>query len=180
MNPYLLTSLLFFFVAILGALDASLTNLEILPAAQLDIWLMLTAGIVLLVAGIPPVNQALIFTGGSLVFLAGLAYLLLGIIIGTGLWLGWNDVLQMKAPIEVHIHANRWGFLSLVIAGLILDQYRGFAGRELAWPTSLLPTCGSSRLCSSRPSSFWASKASRLPRWRATRPRHRCCRRRRQ
>lgn len=210
MNPYLITGILFLFVAILAALDASLTNTQVLPwfnglrwlrvhlvtlgvvteflfgfmpllaarraglpspAVRLDIWLTLTAGIVVLVAGIPLVNQPLILTGGALVFvaamlllhhlwqlrptdpssavqqepahigrrfyIAGISFLLLGIIIGTGLWLGWNDLLRMAVPVEVHIHANSWGFLSLVFAGVLLDQYRRFAGRELAWPASI-------------------------------------------
>lgn len=210
MNPYLATSLMFLLVAILAAIDASLTHMELLPwfnglrwlrvhfvtlgvvtealfgfmpllaarraglprpAPRLDIWLAVTAGIVVLAAGIPLVNPALIFAGGTLVFVAttllvrqlrelrpaplspaperdggprghyfyvaGLGFFLLGIVIGTGLWLGWNDVLRMARPIEVHIHANGWGFLSLVFAGLLIDQYPHFAGRELAWPGSI-------------------------------------------
>lgn len=145
------------------------------PAPRLDIWLLLSSGIVLLIAGIPLIGHALILTGGTLVFVAsalllhhlwglrrgapragldgesdggsdgvgrrfyltGAAFLLLGALVGTGLWLGWNEVLRMAAPIEVHIHSNSWGFLSLVFAGVLLDQYRGFAGRELAWPGTI-------------------------------------------
>lgn len=145
------------------------------PTPRLDIWLLLSSGIVLLIAGIPLVDRALILAGGTLVFVAsalllhhlwglrrgapragldgesdggsdgvgrrfyltGAAFLLLGALVGTGLWLGWNEVLRMAAPIEVHIHSNSWGFLSLVFAGVLLDQYRGFAGRELAWPGTI-------------------------------------------
>jgi hypothetical protein len=39
----------------------------------------------------------------------------------------------------VHIHANNWGFMSLVFAGLIVDLYPGFSGRGLAWPRSVQP-----------------------------------------
>ena len=55
-------------------------------------------------------------------YLAGIAYLLFGITVGTGLWLGWTAPFNMAAPKEVHIHANAWGFLSLVYAGLLLDM----------------------------------------------------------
>lgn len=79
------------------------------------------------------------FGGGRKFYLVGLIYLLLGIFVGTGLWQGWNQALQMRAPREVHIHANIWGFAMLVCAGLLVDLYPGFAARALAWPRSLTP-----------------------------------------
>ena len=137
------------------------------PKTRWDIWLTLNAGLIILLIGIPLVNTALIFTGGTLVFmattllivqlndlrkttptsiwtgrrfyLAGLSYLLLGIIVGTGLWLGWGTTLQIAVPIEVHIHANNWGFMSLVFAGLLVDLSPGFTGHPLAWPRSIKP-----------------------------------------
>jgi hypothetical protein len=122
----------------------------------------------MLLIGIPLINAALITAGGTGIliaaialilqlrkmappatdhqprtgrkfYIAGLAYLLLGIIVGTGLWQGWSVWLQIKVPLEVHIHANNWGFMSLVFAGLLVDLYPGFAGRSLAWPRSLTP-----------------------------------------
>jgi hypothetical protein len=137
------------------------------PPTRWDIWLTLNAGLLTLLVGIPLINAPLIFIGGTLVliaatllitqlnelrgttpapvltgrifYLTGLGYLLLGIIVGTGLWLGWGPVLGIKVPIEVHIHANNWGFMSLVFAGLLVDLYPGFAKRQLAWPRSLKP-----------------------------------------
>ncbi|HRE26398.1 MAG TPA: hypothetical protein PK954_07170, partial [Anaerolineales bacterium] len=136
------------------------------PATRWDIWLTLNAGLLILLIGIPLVNGWLIFIGGTAVFvavglllaqlyglraprretpdaptglrfyLAGLSYLLLGIIVGTGLWLGWGPILAIQVPIEVHIHANNWGFLSLTFAGLMVDLYPGFAGRPMARPRS--------------------------------------------
>jgi cytochrome c oxidase cbb3-type subunit I len=137
------------------------------PAVRWDIWLALNLGLPVLLVGIPLVNAVLIFTGGSLIlyaglglvldlrstrpqpksragssgrafYLAGLGFLLLGIIVGTGLWLGWGEALRMARPKEVHLHANLWGFTSLLFAGLIVDLYPGFAGRALAWPRSVL------------------------------------------
>ena len=140
------------------------------PNTRWDIWLILNAGLLTLLVGIPLVNTPLIFVGGTLVFvatsmlvqhvhelrgaavtpartapsgrifyLAGLSYFLLGIIVGTGLWMGWGEWLRIAVPIEVHIHANNWGFMALVFAGLIVDLYPDFAGRSLAWPQSLKP-----------------------------------------
>jgi hypothetical protein len=37
------------------------------------------------------------------------------------LWVGWNEPLRLGVPKEVHIHANSWGFASLVFAGLLID-----------------------------------------------------------
>ena len=129
------------------------------PSTRWDIWLTLNAGLVLLLAGIPSINAALIITGGTLVFIAvtllimqlrglgvasgegsgslkfyvaGLVYLLVGILVGTGLWVGWNEPLRLGVPKEVHIHANSWGFASLVFAGLLIDLLPALTGNALA------------------------------------------------
>lgn len=126
------------------------------PTLRWDIWLTLNAGLVGLVAGFGSVNQALILGGGTLIFtattlllihlwqirgggapaslkfyLTGIAYLLLGIIIGTGLWLNWSKALYIQVPLEAHIHANSWGFMSLVFAGLLVDFIPMVTGRPL-------------------------------------------------
>jgi hypothetical protein len=131
------------------------------PATRWDIWLALNAGLVVLLAGIPSINAALIVTGGTLIFVAvllligqlrglgtgqgagqstgslkfyvaGLTYLLVGILIGTGLWLGWSEPLRIGVPKEAHIHANSWGFASLVFAGLLVDLLPQLTGAPLA------------------------------------------------
>ena len=136
------------------------------PLTRWGTWLALNAGIVTLLIGIPLVNSTLILAGGTLVFIAvmmlikqladmgarpvdagsgqgrpfyiaGLGYFLLGIIVGTGLWLGWGAWLRIQVPIEVHIHANSWGFMSFVFAGLLVDAYPRVTGRSLAWPRSV-------------------------------------------
>ncbi len=208
-NPYFLMTLLYAFLAVLAAVDASAASLNLLPwfnglrwlrvhfitlgvltevifgllaalvaarsgwpkpKTRWDIWLTLNAGLLTLIAGVPLANSVLMIAGGTLVFIAatllmkqlsdlrpmasaagtaagtgrrfyiaGLSYLLLGIFVGTGLWAGWPQLFQIKVPIEVHIHANNWGFMSLVFAGLLVDLYPGFAKRQLAWPRSVTP-----------------------------------------
>lgn len=128
------------------------------PSTMWDVWLMLNAGLVLLLAGIPSISAPLIITGGTLVFAAavllifrlrrlgadpgagsgslkfyvgGLVYLLIGILIGTGLWVGWSAPLQIGVPKEAHIHANSWGFASLVFAGLLIDLLPALTGTPL-------------------------------------------------
>jgi len=191
--PYLLTTLLYAFVALFAAADASLVSLNLVnafpalrwvrvhfitlgilsqvifgllpllvaslskkprPAVRWDIWLTLNAGLVALIAGFSSVNHPMIFAGGTLIFIAatllllqlwnvrggdapaslkfyitGIFYLLVGIIIGTGLWLNWSEALYIKVPLEAHIHANSWGFMSLVFAGLLVDFVPMITGR---------------------------------------------------
>ncbi len=193
--PYLLTTLMFTFVALLAAADASLVSVNLIgafpalrwvrvhfitlgilsqvifgllplliaslskkpkPAMRWDIWLTLNVGFVSLVAGFAGVNQPMILAGGTLIFTAatllilqlwnvrggdapaslkyyitGIFYLLVGIIIGTGLWLNWSEALYIKVPLEAHIHANSWGFMSLVFAGLLVDFIPMITGRPL-------------------------------------------------
>jgi cytochrome c oxidase cbb3-type subunit I len=130
------------------------------PATRWDIWLVLNAGLVVLLAGMPSINATLIIAGGTLVFtavtllilqlrwigggqqtqgsgslkfyLTGLVYLLVGIIIGTGLWVGWSEPLRIGVPKEAHIHANSWGFAALVFAGLLVDLLPALTGKPLA------------------------------------------------
>lgn len=140
---------------VLPGLVAGLAN-KPRPPMKWSIWLALNAGLVALVAGFFGVNQPIILGGGTLIFLAailllgqlwqlrgnhihaslkfyltGLLYLLVGIIIGTGLWLNWSPVLYIQVPLEAHIHANSWGFMSLVFAGLLVDFIPLITGQPL-------------------------------------------------
>lgn len=193
--PYLLTTLLYTFVAMLIAADASFVSWSLFttfpalrwvrvhfitlgiisqvvfgllpllvatlsnkpkPVFRWDIWLTLNVGFIALVAGFAGVNHPMIFTGGTLIFIAalllllqlwsirggeapasfkfyitGIFYLMVGIIIGTGLWLNWSEALYIKIPLEAHIHANSWGFMSLVFAGLLVDFIPLITGKPL-------------------------------------------------
>jgi hypothetical protein len=70
-------------------------------------------------------------------YLTGLFYLLVGILIGTGLWLNWSAALYIQVPLEAHIHANSWGFMSLVFAGLLVDIVPMLTGRPLGSMTAI-------------------------------------------
>lgn len=67
-------------------------------------------------------------------YIAGLAYLLVGILVGTGLWLGWSEPLRIVTPKEVHVHSNLWGFASMILAGVLFDLYPSLTGHQLAKP----------------------------------------------
>ncbi len=199
--PYLITTLLYIFVALFAAADASLVSLNLAsafpalrwvrvhfitlgvlsqvifgllpvlaaslakkprPALRWDIWLTLNAGLVALIAGFAGVNHPMIFAGGTLIFIAatllllqlwnargrdvpaslkfyitGMFYLLVGIIVGTGLWLNWSEDFYIKVPLEVHIHANSWGFMSLVFAGLFVDFIPMITNRPLGGKSAI-------------------------------------------
>jgi len=137
------------------------------PETRWDVWATLNTGIVLLLVGIPLTSSVPIISGGTLIFIstvlliiqlskirpsdttkpasigrkfyiAGLAYFLVGIIVGTGLFTGWIEPLHITGnAVEVHIHANNWGLLSLVFAGLFVDLYEVWAKRPLANPKSI-------------------------------------------
>jgi cytochrome c oxidase cbb3-type subunit 1 len=140
---------------LLPVLIASLSK-KARPVMRWDIWLSLNAGLVALVAGFAGANQPAILAGGTLIFSAatlliiqlwqvrggeapaslkfyitGIFYLLVGIIIGTGLWLNWSAALYIQIPLEAHIHANSWGFMSLVFAGLLVDFIPMLTGRPI-------------------------------------------------
>ncbi|RJP51174.1 MAG: hypothetical protein C4557_08390 [Anaerolineaceae bacterium] len=70
---------------------------------------------------------------GRKFYITGLSYLILGGLVGTGLWLGWSEALRIASPIEVHVHTNLWGFAAIILAGLLMDLYPSFANRPLAW-----------------------------------------------
>ena len=199
--PYLLTTLLYAFIALLAAADASLVSFNLVstfpalrwvrvhfitlgilsqvifellpvlvaslskkqrPSMRWDIWLTLNGGFVALVAGFSGMTHPMIFTGGVLIFLSalfllhqlwnirggdapvslkfyitGVFYLLVGIVIGTGIFLNWSPALHIKVPIEAHIHANSWGFMSLVFAGLLVDVIPMITGRPLGTTKSV-------------------------------------------
>jgi hypothetical protein len=132
------------------------------PAMRWDIWLTVNAGVVTLAAGFSGMNPPMIIVGGTLVFIAtcllmmhlwgirggeapvslkfyltGAIYLLLGIFIGTGLFLNWSGTFYIQNPLETHIHANAWGFMSLTFAGLMIDFVPLLTGRPLATPKGI-------------------------------------------
>lgn len=86
----------------------------------------------------PAQSQGKVFSAeGRKFYITGLSYLVVGGLVGTGLWLGWSEPLHIAAPIEVHVHTNLWGFAALILAGLIVDLYPSFANRRLAWPRTI-------------------------------------------
>ena len=77
---------------------------------------------------------------GRKFYISGLFFFLIGILVGTGLFTGWSGPLGIVGdPGEVHIHANNWGFISLVFAGFFIDLYPVWAKRPLASSKAITP-----------------------------------------
>jgi len=76
---------------------------------------------------------------GRKFYIAGLAYFLVGITVGTGLWIGWMEPLGVQDTMGAHIHSNSWGLMSLVFTGLLVDMYPVWMKRPFANPQSITP-----------------------------------------
>jgi len=77
---------------------------------------------------------------GRKFYISGLFFLLIGVLVGTGFFTGWSGPLGIAGDAgEVHIHANNWGFLSLIFAGLFVDLYGTWTKRPLASQRAIIP-----------------------------------------
>lgn len=73
-----------------------------------------------------------------ILYLAGPAFFVLGILMALSMLLGWPAPGGPMGLLEAHVHANVWGFLALVVAGMLLDYAPRWAGRPLPHP-ALVP-----------------------------------------
>ena len=71
-------------------------------------------------------------------FLSGPAFFLVGITMALGMLLGWPAPGGYFGLIEAHVHANVWGFLALVVAGVLLDRIPALLGVPLRF-SSVVP-----------------------------------------
>lgn len=99
------------------------------------------AGIVVLLAAIhrqhacPPVGAR----HGLRFFIAGPIFFLFGILLALSLLLNWPAPGGYAGVLESHVHANIWGFVAIVAAGILLDRVPALANRALRFP-ALVPT----------------------------------------
>lgn len=82
----------------------------------------------------PPVGGR----AGLLLFVAGPLFFLVGIFMAVSMLLHWPAPGGFFGQLEAHVHANVWGFLALVVAGVLLECLPAAVGRPLRWP-SLVP-----------------------------------------
>ena len=100
-----------------------------------------TTLLLLQLAGIRGQSEKVVtISNGRNFYIAGLFFFLIGILVGTGLFTGWSGPLGIAGDMgEVHIHANNWGFMSLVFAGFFVDLYPIWAKRPLANQKAITP-----------------------------------------
>ncbi|HEX6121511.1 MAG TPA: hypothetical protein VFY89_00050 [Ktedonobacterales bacterium] len=78
----------------------------------------------------PPVGAR----AGLLFFIAGPFFFLIGIFMAVSMLLRWPAPGGFFGQIEGHVHANVWGFLALIVAGVLLERLPVAVGRPLRWP----------------------------------------------
>lgn len=64
-------------------------------------------------------------------YLGGLFYLLIGVLVGTGMWIGWSEPLGIAIPKEVHVHSNLWGYTAIIFAGLLFELFPQLRQRKI-------------------------------------------------
>lgn len=79
-------------------------------------------------------------SNGRKFYISGFVFFLIGVLVGTGLFTGWSGPLGITGDAgEVHIHAQNWGFLSLVFAGFFIDLYPVWTKRQLSNMKAITP-----------------------------------------
>lgn len=67
-------------------------------------------------------------------FVVGPVFFLVGILMAISMLLGWWSPGGFVGLLEAHVHANVWGFLALVVAGVLLERVPRLVGRPLRFP----------------------------------------------
>lgn len=67
-------------------------------------------------------------------FIAGPMFFLVGIFMAVSMLLDWPARGGFIGKLEGHVHANVWGFLALIVAGVLLERIPAAVGRPLRWP----------------------------------------------
>lgn len=139
-----------------GAIPRSLGS----KRSRWDIWLLLNSGIFTFFFGRSIIDFDVMLTGAVLLFIAtilfmiqvagigssssryfyivGSFFLLIGITVGAGIWGSWKSPLGVVGSmVEVHIHANNWGFMSMIFTGVVIDLYSSYFKVEMKWKGSL-------------------------------------------
>ncbi len=132
------------------------------------LWLLVNAGLVLLVIGMPSGQSQVAALGGvsilaalvlllilvyrqwqqrvahasasALFYVAGPLFFVLGILMALSMLLTWPAPGGLSGLLEAHVHANVWGFLALVVAGFLLDYTPRWVAHPLRWPAIVRPT----------------------------------------
>lgn len=131
-------------------------------------WFLLNGGFVLIVAGLVGTDAWTASIGATVVFVAvyrllmGIVaawkssgrpmrqsfqfyataplYLLFGITMAVSLLFNWWAPGGRIGVLEAHVHANVWGFLALIVAGMLFDLFPALTGGPMTRPQWISPT----------------------------------------
>ena len=78
----------------------------------------------------PPVGAR----AGLRFFVVGPMFFLIGIYMAASMLLNWPAPGGFFGEIEAHVHANVWGFLAFIVAGVLLERIPAAVGQPLRWP----------------------------------------------
>ncbi|HEX5415217.1 MAG TPA: hypothetical protein VFZ25_06100 [Chloroflexota bacterium] len=116
------------------------TLLVSMPAGQSSIAaggaLAIFSAVALMLVGLRTRGSGkLAVTRASLLFyLSGPVFFLIGISMALSMLLGWSAPGGFFGILEAHVHANVWGFLALVVAGVLIDRIPVSLGQPLRFP----------------------------------------------
>lgn len=111
-----------------------------MPAGQVTIAAIgagsIFSAVVLLITSIrrlpiAPISGA---RSGALFYRSGPIFFLVGITMALGMLLGWSSPGGYFGLIEAHVHANVWGFLALLVAGVLIERIPAHLNTPLRFP----------------------------------------------
>ncbi len=118
------------FVLLLVSMPAGMTKLAAVGASGILVATALMLGAVVRVGTRPPAGQR----ADTPFYIAGPIFFLVGIVMALSMLLGWSSPGGYFGVIEAHVHANVWGFLGLVVAGVLFDRIPKRTGQPLRHP----------------------------------------------
>jgi hypothetical protein len=118
------------FVLLLVSMPAGMTKLAAVGAAGILAATALMLGTVIRGRTRPAAGRR----ASLRLYIAGPIFFLVGIMMALSMLLGWSSPGGYFGVIEAHVHANVWGFLGLVVAGVLFDRIPARTGQPLRYP----------------------------------------------
>ena len=118
------------FALLLYSMPQGLSQLAAVAAGGIFLAIVLLLATLHRSGACPPVGAR----AGLGLFLAGPMFFLVGIYMAMSMLLNWPARGGFIGKLEGHVHANVWGFLALIVAGVLLERIPAAVGRPLRWP----------------------------------------------
>lgn len=118
------------FALLLYSMPQGLSQLAAIAAGGIFVAILLLLATLHRSGACPPFGSR----AGLGLFLAGPMFLLVGIYMAMSMLLNWPARGGFIGKLEGHVHANVWGFLAMVVAGVLLERIPAAVGRPLRWP----------------------------------------------